>query len=219
MLVYVGADLAPVIQPLTVKIFLEARERNEFSAFDLPERKGVGKITFGVFRPLNFPGTPVPYHLDVDVTAPLRRVWDTAANAPVDWLRTLFPTLRPEFLVFSSVQIAPDVAGRRIALAAMVDIINRHLSPGGIVVLNPFPLEYLIRNSPRYHATPEEKQRGVAALKRHYGRIGLQTIETEPDLMVLQRPATPIQTSRPEIRLSRDRFRSMPDVYAYDGLY
>lgn len=218
--IFVDDEAHRVVQPMTVKIFLERKDAEALAPLELTERKGVGKITYAVYRPLSFPEAVIPYDLDQDITAPLRRIWSQNARKSADWLHEQFPNLRPEFLVFASVEIDESVSGRRIALAVMVDIINRRLSPGGIAVLNPYPLEYLlVGHKTGSRATPEEKQRGIAALKRHYGRIGLEAIESEPDLMVLQRPPMPLRAPRCDLRVPRETFRTMPDVNTYEGLY
>ncbi len=218
--VYVEDEGHRVVQPRTIKIFLERKDIEPLAPLELTGRKGVGKIIYGIYRPLGFPAAVVPYDLHQDIIAPLRRVWSQDAHQPADWLHERFPNLKPEFLVFGSVEIDERVSGRRIALAVMVDLINRHLPPGGIALLNPYPLEYLfIGHKAGTSATPEEKQRGVAALKRHYSRIGLEAVESEPDLMVLRRPPTPLRAPRCDLRLPRDTFRGMPDVSTYEGLY
>lgn len=218
--VLVSDDPPPVVQPRTVKIFLSWKEPEPLAPRELTEPKGVGVITFGVYRPLSYPGVPLPAALDPDIAAPLRRVWSITAQRPAPWLHARFPHLRPEFLVFASVEIHPDAAGQRIALAVMADLINRHLPPGGIALLNLYPLEFLlVGKAAARDATAADKQRGIAALKRHYSRLGLQTIDSEPDLMVLQRPQGPIQVRRREVRLPRQVFSTLAEVPAYEGRY
>lgn len=212
---HIDPNAPPIVQPFTVKVFLEPVRVGAGRA----ERKGVGEITFGLFRPLNFPGVEVADRIDVDLTRPMRRAWDVAAGEPSSWLRAMYAEIRPEFLAFGSIEIAPKVAGRRIALAVMAEIINRHVAPGGIVLLNPYPLEFLVPGARKANSTPEERQHGVAALKRHYSRLGLRAIETEPDLMVLQRPSKPITGVRSEVRLTLAEFDSLADVASYEGLY
>lgn len=209
-----------VLLTRTVTVFLEPVAPESRTSPERTERKGVGRISFGLFRPLGFPGALIPYDVPVDFTAPLRKVWDSRCHRPVAWIEQSLPRVHAEFLVFASIEIDPEVGGRRIALVVMAELINRHLSPGGVALLNPFPLKYLaVDREVRLAIPPEEKQRGIDALKRHYARLGLQSVDGEPDLMLLQRPTDPIKAPRSNVRFAREKFHALPPIADYHAMY
>ncbi|HVU33381.1 MAG TPA: hypothetical protein VHE61_08095 [Opitutaceae bacterium] len=150
----------------------------------------IGAVHFAVFRPRYFPGERLPADLHADIHGPITTAWDLDSDRPAGWLMERHPELRPEFLVLARIEIVTP--GRRIGLSVTADIINRHLPPGGVALVNPCPLEFVgLEFQCGRGASEAEIAAGLARLSRHYARLGFQSPD-QPGLMTLLRPWRPL---------------------------